>query len=215
MLSRRIATDESVPAKRDAKMDQHRRPCVALWSFVAACYGVLLVLIAGHFRPGLDVHLSGYKVGHAVAFAGLGLLIACYFRREFEFSIVLGVTLTLLACAFFGALIELYQCLLPGRSPELRDIALDSMGALAGALAYVGYQIAAGNSPRTTVRQGDGAGTARRIHYAKPGQIITFPLKFRYVPLEKNVWVHSMEARCTRAVEPRRTTNSKGLGNKP
>ena len=125
-------------------MDLHRRPQMVLWGIAAASYCVLLMLIAGPFRPELDVHLTGYKVGHVAAFAVLGLLIAYYFRREFEFSVLLGVTLTLPACVFFGGLLELYQCFLPGRSPELRDITLDAIGAFAGALAYGAHRIAAG-----------------------------------------------------------------------
>jgi VanZ family protein len=144
MLSLRAGEETGVKTERNGKMDLHRRPQMALWGIVAASYCVFLMLIAGPFRPELDVHLTGYKVGHVAAFAVLGLLIAYYFRREFEFSILLGLSLTLLACIFFGSLIELYQCLLPGRSPELRDISLDSVGAFAGALAYGAHRIAAG-----------------------------------------------------------------------
>jgi VanZ family protein len=131
------------------KMDQHRNSQMALWGIVAIFYAAFLVLIAGPFRPELDVNLTGYKVGHVAAFTGLGLLIAYYFRREFELSIFLGITLTWVACTFFGGLVELYQCLLPGRSPELRDIALDSIGAFAGALAYGAHRMAAGGTLST------------------------------------------------------------------
>lgn len=134
----------SIPAERNGKMDQHRRSQRVLWSFVAASYCILLMVVAGPYKPDLDVHLTVYKVCHVASFALLGLLIAYYFRREFGISVLLGVTLTLLSCAFFGALLEVYQCLLPGRSPELRDITLDSIGALAGALAYGAHRIAAG-----------------------------------------------------------------------
>jgi VanZ family protein len=143
MLIRRDRTEMSIPAERNGNMDEHKRSQTVLWSFVVASYCVLLMVVAGPFKPDLDVHLTGYKVGHVAAFALLGLLIAYYFRREFGISVFLGVTLTLLSCAFFGALLELYQCLLPGRSPELRDITLDSVGALVGALAYGAHRLAA------------------------------------------------------------------------
>jgi len=130
-------------------MGQHKKFQMVLWALVAASYCVSLMLIAGPFKPDVDVHLTAYKVGHVAAFALLGLIVAFYFRREFGFSVLLGMTLTLLACTFFGALIELYQCLVPGRSPELRDISLDSIGAFAGALAYGAHRIAAGGKLAT------------------------------------------------------------------
>ena len=140
-----------MPAERNTTMDQHRRYQTVLWSLVASAYCVSLLLIAGPFRPEADMHLTTYKVGHVAAFVLLGLLVGYYFRREFRFSVFLGVTLTLLACALFGALVELYQYLIPGRSPELRDLTLDSIGAIAGALAYGAYQITArGTAAATT-----------------------------------------------------------------
>lgn len=129
-------------------MDLHPTSQLAFRSLVVGFYCALLILMAGHFKPDLDVPLIGYKVGHVAAFACLGLLIAYYFRREFEFSVVLGGTLTLLACTFLGGLIEVYQYLVPGRSPELRDVALDSIGAFAGALAYGAHLIVAGDRVR-------------------------------------------------------------------
>jgi len=125
-------------------MDQHGRLPMVLLGFVAVSYCISLILLAGPFKPELDVHLTGYKVGHVVAFAVLALLVAYYFRREFSLSVFLGMTLTLLACTFFGGLIELYQFLIPGRSPALRDVTLDSIGAFAGALAYGVHRMAAG-----------------------------------------------------------------------
>lgn len=137
-------------------MDRQRRYQTVLWSLVASAYCVSLLLIAGPFRPEADIHLTTYKVGHVAAFVVLGLLVGYYFRREFRFSVVLGITLTLLACVLFGALVELYQWLIPGRSPELRDLTLDAIGAFAGALAYGAHQITArGTAAATTVNSLD------------------------------------------------------------
>ena len=137
-------------AERNTTMDNHRRYQTVLWGLVASAYCVSLLLIAGPFRPEPDMHLTTYKVGHVAAFAVLGLLVSYYFRREFRFSVILGVTLTLLACALFGALVELYQYLIPGRSPELRDLTLDSLGAIVGALAYGAHQITARGTDAAT-----------------------------------------------------------------
>ncbi|MBI4962361.1 MAG: VanZ family protein [Desulfomonile tiedjei] len=145
--------------QRPSEAASNQIPCLkrksyqmALWGLVAASYCVSLMLMAGPFKPDLNVHLTVYKVGHVAGFAVLGLIVAFYFRREFGFSVLLGVTLTLLACAFFGGLVELYQFLVPGRSPELRDITLDSIGAFAGAIAYGAHRMTAAGT-RFTPRQ--------------------------------------------------------------
>mgnify|MGYP002517111137 CR=1 FL=1 len=76
------------------------------------------------------------KLAHFSEYALLGIslilpLIVYYsdrFRRKILFLISWGI------CAAYAVLDEFHQSFSPGRSPQLRDVVIDSCGALAGIL---------------------------------------------------------------------------------
>lgn len=76
------------------------------------------------------------KLGHLVVYAGLGVLAARAFSRDFGLS----RTRTWLACSLFcliyGLTDEYHQSFVPGRSPEVGDVLADLFGGLAGAYVY-------------------------------------------------------------------------------
>lgn len=99
-----------------------------------------LLILAGSSIPGNQIptafELTPDKLIHCVEYLILGLLI---FRwLDLEFTIRSAYTLfilTLLMGSTFGALDENYQRLTPGRTPDVWDWVLDTVGVLIAATA--------------------------------------------------------------------------------
>jgi len=103
-----------------------RRRLRILWTIA------VLVVIISSLLPGESLPMRalgklgiGDKLLHATAYAVLGFLPALHERRP-------TVTATLLAAILLGIALEFAQCLSPGRSFEIADMAADICGALCG-----------------------------------------------------------------------------------
>jgi len=103
-----------------------------------------LAILAGSSIPGDQIpkgfQLTPDKLIHCVEYFILGVLIYRWLMSEFSFDkIHLFFLFTLLIGSAFGALDENYQRLTPGRTPDIWDWVLDTIGALLAAIA--GYFI--------------------------------------------------------------------------
>ncbi|MFO0916152.1 MAG: VanZ family protein [Pirellulales bacterium] len=74
------------------------------------------------------------KVAHFLAYAGLTFLIGLSFRLKFRMTLTAAFWIVVLA-VFYGAVDEITQSLVPGRSTDVRDWMADGLGAMAGLIA--------------------------------------------------------------------------------
>jgi VanZ family protein len=77
-------------------------------------------------------HVSGAdKVAHALAYAGMGFLLARAARAS-GLSPVWAVVIGIL----YGLSDEIHQSFVPGRTPDLADLAADAVGVIVGTLVH-------------------------------------------------------------------------------
>jgi VanZ family protein len=98
-----------------------------------------LLILAGSSIPGHQIpkafELTPDKLIHCVEYLFLGLLIYKWLDLEFTISKTYYIfILTLLIGSTFGALDENYQRLTPGRTPDVWDWVLDTVGVLIAAI---------------------------------------------------------------------------------
>jgi len=98
-----------------------------------------LLILAGSSIPGHQIpaafELTPDKLIHCVEYLILGLLIFRWLKIEFTISKTSYIfILTLLIGSAFGALDENYQRLTPGRTPDVWDWVLDTIGVLIAAI---------------------------------------------------------------------------------
>ena len=106
-----------------------------VWGPVAAVMAVLFAASGSSILPVLPVSVSDVAA-HAAAYAVLGaLLLRALTGADWSRATPRGVLLAVLLAACHGVLGELHQSFVPGRTPELRDLAADVAGAAAGAVA--------------------------------------------------------------------------------
>lgn len=104
-------------------------PAVRRWAPVAVVYAVILTLSA---LPGDALEgTPGWSavVGHASGYA----LLAASIHRAWD-GRGRGLAAVVLAVGL-GVMNEVQQGFVPGRSPDLADVGVDGLGALAGVLA--------------------------------------------------------------------------------
>lgn len=111
-----------------------RGPLKLRWALVlvwAALVVILSVLpgrvMPGKVIPGLD------KIAHFVFYAVLALLAQ---RAARKLHLTSWVALTV-SCGLFGAVLELVQHFMPGRSMSVADMLANFLGAAAGSAAYI------------------------------------------------------------------------------
>jgi VanZ family protein len=98
-----------------------------------------LVILAGSSIPSDQIpkgfQLTPDKLIHCVEYFILGVLIYRWFLIEFTINKIYYIFIfTLLIGSTFGALDENYQRLTPGRTPDVWDWVLDTVGVLIAAL---------------------------------------------------------------------------------
>ncbi|MGE5432943.1 MAG: VanZ family protein [Syntrophomonadaceae bacterium] len=97
-----------------------------------------IVLFIATTLPGNDVPNLGVsdKIEHFAAYAVLSVLLCFtyYFQKKFRLLSSRPFLMTILTVSVYGALDELHQLLVPGRSCDIRDLAADVTGALLGLL---------------------------------------------------------------------------------
>jgi VanZ family protein len=110
----------------------------AHWGWVvalAACYWLLIFVLthvpAGHFpQKALGVD----KLAHFTAYLGLTFLVALCVRLRYGISVQTVCWILALVLAY-GALDEITQAMVPGRSTDASDWLADALGAAAGLLS--------------------------------------------------------------------------------
>lgn len=91
----------------------------------------------------LDVFFK--KGGHAIGYALLGL--AYYFALPPRLSVGYRRVLALLMAVLFALSDEYHQSFVEGRGSSIRDVAIDSAGALVGLLLGTAYWPNSGSKP--------------------------------------------------------------------
>ncbi len=84
--------------------------------------------------PGRHLHIPDGtdKIGHVGEYLVLGALLARSLGARAALRLLLAAWIGM---AVFGALDELHQYFIPGRTPDVMDWAADAAGAVAGLLA--------------------------------------------------------------------------------
>ena len=99
----------------------------------------VIVNLAQQFRPDVNVLSLNYfirKCAHFLAYLVLGIIVLFAMRR-IGFRGKTGVWITLLICIGYATTDELHQAFVPGRTPKLLDVLIDSSGASIGIGIYV------------------------------------------------------------------------------
>ena len=76
------------------------------------------------------------KTAHFLVYAGLGVLSMTFFSR-FQLRPVIRFGSAWVLCVAYAVSDEWHQWYVPGRSAEVRDVLLDSLGALCGVLTVL------------------------------------------------------------------------------
>lgn len=131
---------------------------VRRWLPAVAIYVVILALSS---LPGSSLaDTPGWLavVGHATGYAALGA--ALHHAWDGDAAALVAVVLAVL----LGVANELQQGLVPGRSPDVADVAVDALGALGGVLARLGLRSREGRrfSPTRPGSRPPGRGSATR-----------------------------------------------------
>jgi VanZ family protein len=89
--------------------------------------------IPGNQLP--DIHLSD-KIEHFSAFFVLAILLnlTMIYQRKSLLLFNYAALVTIIICLSYGAIDELHQMFIPGRSADLRDWLADSAGVIIGVL---------------------------------------------------------------------------------
>jgi len=76
------------------------------------------------------------KINHFLAYFVLAVLVnlTLIYQRKSRFLFETAQIATIIICLFYGALDELHQLLVPGRSAETWDWVADALGTLTGVL---------------------------------------------------------------------------------
>jgi VanZ family protein len=95
-----------------------------------------LILFVATTLPAERLPSIGFtdKINHFIAYFFLAVLVnlTLIFQRKSKFLFEKATIATIFICLFYGALDELHQLLVPGRSAETLDWIADALGAFAG-----------------------------------------------------------------------------------
>lgn len=117
---------------------------VSLWGPVIA-YMALIFVASSSSDPPAPPHVSD-KLLHLGAYAGLAVtigraLLGGLSRRLSWRAAIATLTIT----TAYGVTDELHQMFVPGRSPDVYDVAADAAGAVAGVIALRAWGIIRGS----------------------------------------------------------------------
>ena len=99
----------------------------------------IIVSLAKLFRPDVNVLSLNHfirKCAHFLAYLVLGIVMLFAMKR-IGYTGKKGVVFTLLLCISYAITDELHQAFVPGRTPKLLDVLIDSSGASLGIGIYV------------------------------------------------------------------------------
>ena len=115
-----------------------RRPALLLrllhvWGPVVVLMAAIFVVSGSSSPPRLPASVSDVAA-HAIAYAVLGAaMLRAVSGADSSRITVGGVLLAVALTVAYGLTDEVHQSFVPGRTPELRDLAADALGAAAGA----------------------------------------------------------------------------------
>ena len=99
----------------------------------------IIVSLAKLFRPDVDVLSLNYfirKCAHFLAYLVLGIVVL-FATRRIGYTGKKGIVFTLMLCIGYAITDELHQAFVPGRTPKLLDVLIDSSGASLGTTLYL------------------------------------------------------------------------------
>lgn len=103
------------------------------WGPVAFLMAAIFVVSSSSSPPRLPISVSD-AVAHAIAYAVLGAaMLRAITGADWSRITVGGFVLAVVLTVSYGLTDEIHQAFVPGRTPELRDLAADALGAVAGA----------------------------------------------------------------------------------
>ena len=109
------------------------RRLLRIWGPVVVLMAVIFVVSATSSPPRLPAPFSDFAA-HAIAYAVLALaMLRAVTGADSSRITAGGVMLAVVLTVAYGLTDEVHQSLVPGRTPELRDLAADAVGAAAGA----------------------------------------------------------------------------------
>lgn len=100
------------------------------WAWWLAAAGWMAVIFRMSALPGSQVPGRLGSFGHFGGYAVLGLLVCMALGGTARKDVAMAV----LICAVYGLTDEFHQSFVPGRSPDVFDWGVDTLGALSGAL---------------------------------------------------------------------------------
>jgi VanZ family protein len=112
-------------------LEKHKKYLVYLPLFL---YWLLILTLTS--LPGMDVpnfHIND-KIEHFLAYGGLGFLLCLSLRIQNKFVIVkkYPALFAIFIVSSYGALDELHQLFIPGRSCDILDWSADTIGVIIG-----------------------------------------------------------------------------------
>ena len=110
-------------------------------NILSAKVTTVIVRLAQQFRPDVNVVSLNYfirKCAHFLAYLVLGIIVLFAMRRIGLMG-KQGIGFTLLLCISYAITDELHQAFVPGRTPKLLDVLIDSSGASLGIGIYLLY----------------------------------------------------------------------------
>ncbi len=126
--------------------------------FSAAETGRILSLVAAYLFPHLSPQvLEGFhhvirKLGHVTEYGILATLLFRAFRLGAHRGFVQAGVKTLLVVFVYAVTDEFHQCFVPSRSPSLRDVGLDILGAILVVVTIAAAALIRPADPHETVR---------------------------------------------------------------
>lgn len=78
------------------------------------------------------------KAAHFGIYMLLGFCMISAFEKSFKLKLWLNSVLSVLACVIYAISDEFHQNFSSGRGPQVRDVLIDSAGALVGTLVFLG-----------------------------------------------------------------------------
>lgn len=102
----------------------------------------VIIIIIEKVDPNADFDIHAFnhiirKNAHFFAYFVLGILVINAFRRSGVFGYK-SIVLALLICVLYAVSDEVHQYFVPGRGPGVKDVFIDSAGAVVGIMLYLG-----------------------------------------------------------------------------
>lgn len=82
------------------------------------------------------IHFIIRKAAHFFAYFILGILVIHALKPSLE-GRWMSISVTMIICILYAISDEIHQLFIPGRSGEIRDVLINSLGAVTGLIVYI------------------------------------------------------------------------------